>query len=713
METHIKYCESKITKVVVYVTGAVIFRELVLPELPEERVELVVMGVTPLAEDGSVRASVVGDREVIGVHTRLVLPEPGAVPNELLLRIADYQRELYGLSLKEEHLEELISDLNNISFDLRLSGRRRKIMPHNRIGDALAISNLIDDKVSQTEDRLVAVKQKQTQIQIKLEAAKVEELQTGSVSAATPTKEFRVFLGPSSQQCEELVVSYIVEAARWWPAYTARLFEQGSKADFSMEPFVAQATMEDWAGVEISLCTADLTRELRLPELSSLRIGKSRPSKKRGYRPPPEGLNSLFAPYDEIMGNVDRTDYGIVSTSATAPLCEPEPCSEEFYAKTDKPMKQFRDNKKKGKKIKPKVSYAASEASFGGGKGEIEELIDDVACYSADSWDEAPEPEMRTRAGFVPMASAQRKSSGLNFVSGFLPSSKPSTGRREPAPPPVEAEPADGWLDFDALVLAEIESSSRGKLIRIPRATTGVVAEALSKLEQISPPAQTSDPQSSRGKFSFLFDAGGNVDILDNGATHRILLSCETCEVTTNFRTAPVFSEDVFREVLIRNPFDAPLLAGPVDVFINGELTITSEIETVDRGGELVFGLGVEEHLRVARNVRVKEETRGLISSKAGVVHQISLELSSALGYDATLHLVERIPVTDDKEVEVRLLKTTPKPSEYEQLDRGNPVRGGLLWEMVIPPGEKRTVNYDYEILLSAKREIIGGNRRG
>ncbi len=86
--------------------------------------------------------------------------------------------------------------------------------------------------------------------------------------------------------------------------------------------------------------------------------------------------------------------------------------------------------------------------------------------------------------------------------------------------------------------------------------------------------------------------------------------------------------------------------------------------------------------------------------------------MSSALGQQAALEILERLPVSDDKSVTVELIAARPEPREYTQAERGAAVRGGMVWRLLLPTGGKAKVEYSYRITFPGKTEIVGGNRR-
>jgi uncharacterized protein (TIGR02231 family) len=174
----------------------------------------------------------------------------------------------------------------------------------------------------------------------------------------------------------------------------------------------------------------------------------------------------------------------------------------------------------------------------------------------------------------------------------------------------------------------------------------------------------------------------------------------------------PRESPDVYREVTMTNPFDLPMMPGPVDVFVDGALVTTSPTGVVGVGGKIALGLGVEDRVRVARNARVAEASAGLLGGKTAVEHVVTIELASALGAPVIVDVLDRVPVSDDKDVEVELRAAQPKPEKYAQEERGAPVRGGQRWRVEVPAAGKARVEFAYRVTLPAKSELRGGNRR-
>jgi uncharacterized protein (TIGR02231 family) len=290
-------------------------------------------------------------------------------------------------------------------------------------------------------------------------------------------------------------------------------------------------------------------------------------------------------------------------------------------------------------------------------------------------------------------------------------------GSRAEAAAPQAIEPDEAWLDFDALTigdpLAPSNRGRRGHLARDPSGNTGSrAAAARAVIEALGPPPEALDPLHTRGRFDHRYDAEGSADVPSSGLPHRVTIGSAEGEARPRFVAVPREAAEVYREAEIPNPFAAPLLSGPVEVFLDGALLTTSSLDFIDRGGKMRLGLGVEERLRVARNARVEEGSAGLLGGSTTVDHHVTIDVASSLGHPVGVDVLDRIPVTNDKDIDIKLVSSKPSAAKYSQSEKGIPVRGGLSWNITVSPGEKQRIEITYRVTLPARNELVGGNRR-
>jgi uncharacterized protein (TIGR02231 family) len=213
--------------------------------------------------------------------------------------------------------------------------------------------------------------------------------------------------------------------------------------------------------------------------------------------------------------------------------------------------------------------------------------------------------------------------------------------------------------------------------------------------------------------FDHRYEGTSRVEVRSDGALHRVSVAQADGHSKPRFRCVAKEAAEVYREAEVQNPFDAPLLGGPAEVFLDDALIARAEVTPGDRGSAIALGLGLEERVRVARNAKVHESSAGLLGGTTQVDHTVTIELSSSLGEAIAVEVIDRVPTAKKgDEIEVALLSSKPKAQPYTQAERGAPMDGGLKWLVELAAGSKVSLEFAYRITFSSKLEIEGGNRR-
>jgi hypothetical protein len=682
-------CQHALQHVTVYARGATVTRRVLLPaDLPLDEITLSIAPVTPRLLLGSLRATATGDRAVLGLSSRPLLPARPPAPSDLAAQQESLDRQLQHHQRLLERAQARLQALQGASLQTRRLRPSLRQAPLQALQGAIGASALLLDLQGAAQQEIHHLQTQIERLKIDLQAARLASRGDLPALDQQPARELLLQLAPGDH-LDMLEISYDVEAARWWPAYSARLGAHGEPATLSLEAFVAQDSGESWADVALWLCTADQSSAVDLPRLPSLRLGRRQAPPTRGYRPSPEGLDALFADWSAARQDAapppprpaeppaPEAAFAAPAWQVLSGAGPPQPIG--AAAPAPEVMRAAAPPPKGGVPL-PQMARARLESASLFSKKVARDALDDVLIADKD----------------------QDESDGFGGEGGG----------GAPAPAPAALEPAEGWRDLRDLILPDPAAAARpGRLQRRPQEPS-VGADAARRLAQRPDPEHCADPLRARGLFDHRYEALGQVEVPANGAPTRVHLRDATAQARQLLRAAPLVEDRVYREVELDNPFDAPLLAGPIDIFVDGALLRTSPFPAVDRGGRVRFGLGVEERVRVARNARVEESSQGLIINTTHVEHHIQIEVASALPFDAQLELLDRVPVTDEKDLEVTLGRQEPRAERYEQVELGRPVRGGLRWSLPLPAGQKRAVQFSYSLKMPAKSEIQGGNRR-
>ena len=274
-------------------------------------------------------------------------------------------------------------------------------------------------------------------------------------------------------------------------------------------------------------------------------------------------------------------------------------------------------------------------------------------------------------------------------------------------------------LDYGNLRMAEPKSAQRGTLVPSrPRLDVDLatrVETGIALIDQLPlPPGHVGDWAHN---YDYAFASDGKVEIKSDATWHSIALTSRTGTAAIRHVAVPREQADVFRVAAITNPFDGPLLPGPIDVYDRGQFLVTSEVDYTPPGGSVDIGLGVDPAVKIARNAEFHEEAIGMLRGGLRLVHAITIDVENLAQRPIELEVRERVPVTreGDDDVEVSLGKVDP-PWERFTPDTDAPretrLRGGYRWQLKLPATSKQLLRAAYEVKIAGKHELVGGNRR-
>jgi hypothetical protein len=692
-------CESSITHVHVFARGARVTRRAVpTGAVADGEVTLALDGLPTLAAPGSFRVSLppeAAGRALVLVRSTLVVPAGGSLLGRSLEAVRELERRIRRIDRRAGLAHRRRDAITSARLDPEVRANRapddpRSALPRTR--ETLAAQAMLAALAADLDARLDALHRERHGLARALEGARAEAAQARSselVGAGRPTRRALITVrgdGP----LPHLDVTYAVDAARWWPVYTLRIRDHARAATWISEALVAQRSGEDWRDARVELSTANMLFDARMPTLPSMRFGRAQPAPKPAFRPPPAGVDAMFGGFDRAFAAPT-----VAAAPPPPPPAEPEWQVDALLAEGAAAMDY--DEAVEATRSRAPVPQQEQRGGYGGAPG---------APAAASPM--VPPPQAMRRSVPLPK-SAGLLAGAMSFGAGGGGAS--SDGAQPPEP---VLEPSDAWLDYDGLTMgAPADGRRRGRLGRDDGGQWRRDRDAAVGALDAAAPTGTRDPLASRGMFDHRYRAEGLAEVPSDGLTHRVPLGSGDATPTVRWRVIACERADVYREVELRNPFDAPLLAGPVDVYVDGSLLVVASIEHIDRGGALRVGMGVDDRLRAARNVRAKEDTAGLLGGDTVIDHVVTIELSSALGSPALVELIDRLPVTDDRSVEVTPKGARPEPERFTQAERGAAVRGGLRWEVIVPAGGRASVEFGYRLTIPTKNELVGGNRRG
>ncbi len=748
---------SRIETVTLYQAGASVRRlaEVTCPQgqLPQE-VELA--GLPLSLVDANVRVRVVSVQpavEVVAGAVRLGLhvPPRGAPPEAP--DVAELRQARQALAVAVDALNTLegeVSLLRALPVPERPTGEDGKPPPPSPMLARLALEQVADEGIAARITRIRALRaQVETLSETVADQQRKVALATDSRKARPDelTRSITVRLvAPAGVRVEQLTleVEYFVRAARWAPAYQCRMSRDCTKAELHLRAMVWQRSGEDWTRARLWLSTAQPLQWTELPELSALRIGKAQPPPpaRAGFRPPPTGADLLFADHDTGLSVANAQRPVIPSWQPPAleglePLPELPAAAEGFGSFSQRAASSgaVNDDDGSGDKVSMMADMAMEEEAapepMTPPRMQAEMARRSVA--SGPPMRPPPMPSMAPPApapAAAPMRVMAKKSAAP--ARGMAMEKERSMSRDEASlGEEGEVETAvPGYLQLE--LGAPVQAGLRARLHPVDQAAEAFASlaqrgalvefDALARLREAAatgfqeppPLGYRSGLSDLSGSFDFVYRTEARVDVPSDGGWHSVPVHQRSATANVLYVAVPREDSHVYREAMVKNPLPAPMLSGPVDVYVADEYVLSTTLPTVAPGGDFKLGLGVEQAIKVARNTRFSEKRSGeKVVAMQDLQHDIEIELSNRLDREVKCEVRERIPQpAPDAEVVVEEADVKPAWETYTQAERRQVLEGGRKWTVTLKSGQTQALSARYVVKLYANNELVGGNRR-
>ena len=664
--------ELPIVRVSVHPDGAIVHRR---GTAPVQSGRIVVGGLPVLLDPGSLRAGVEGAR-LLAARAGLDLPledRGEAVPQEealLALRV-----RLERVRVEHAHLEAVRSWLGAIEPGYDPEGSALTAAALLRWAD---LDAGLTDWRAELDERLAELTERR--VALELEEAHLEAVLASSSTEArwrrwSPSRRVELQVDGDDGAVVEATVSYAIPGARWSPAYSIDFDRDLARGRLAVRALVGQATGEDWSEVALTLSTAPCARRVELP---ALRLGTRSPERAGGWRPLPDDLEGLF-PESPARPSVSLQLHD---------SDEDDLALEEPVLEASKPAP---DRARVGAPPPPAPVMAAP--------GALRSSL-------------PPSPQTLVR---------KRKERRSDDAGG---------GAVRPAKAPSRTGVRDEQLDYGSLRLAgpDAPRGSRGRL---------QAEDTSDRLAELDDAARSSwrrvlvvreqEVRELKGRrfpphhvlpgpiegHDVVHVAPGSASIPSDGRFHAIAVSTEELTARIRFHAVPRYEAAVFREVVASLPRAGALLPGPLEATIEGDLVLTTRFAGAAGDQEIRFGLGREEGLTVARNVRYHEESAGLLGGSRRFTTTLEVQLASALEREVEVELFERVPVSTGSDLSFELVEQHPPAERWEGQTDGRTLKGGRRQRVRVPAGAQTTAVLGYAFTVSNREELSGGDRRG
>ena len=717
------------------------------------------MGSLPLSVDpGSLRVTVQG-AELCSVRLDLEIPtpppatdpSPSQVEKEIETELRRVEAHIAALQVERQAAVQLAPGWDP----------EGAVPPADRVSRWAELERVVGPWLERVDGSLREARRKREEL-----SRRLHELAQATAKDATtewdhwqPTQ--MVVLSVKGEGSAQVEITYRVAGARWSPAYVLDTDAGLRTGSLVMRALVSQHSGEDWSGVELWLASASSLRAVELPELLPFRMGAAPPLPPVSWRAFPADFDALFSmgepePQLDDLTNRPRVstwsdDLDLSSTDDDAPAFagagplveeghDPESWAVDGLIEED--LDQLAAGHD-GTEEHTAPNHGPPPADPAGVDIDMEDTnkrfaVPSVAVQSAAEMSDMQETAIASVADQVtelegrapPQPSASPIQAAIEPVTPPLPPLPAEVPRPAPVPVLVAAGPL---LEFSRLRLGtHLEPDEvRGRLIPaddearlVEEGVSVTAAERLRKyraevehqqhaLLAQALPVHHAEPRSVDG-VDVSYQVESAVDLPSDLRPRWVAVFNQTLDLEMRYTAVPRSDLRAYRKLRAPLVQDAPLLGGPIQVYVDGSLeaTVAWDGSAAHRGLEL--SLGTEERITVARSVKYREEKLEAPSGARNFHTTVDVRVTSSLAQDVSVQLIERVPVpAEGNGPEVEITTSTPIARPYLGEPNGPVLQGAKVQTLDVPAeGEARAV-LGYVIGLRTGQEIEGGDRRG
>ncbi len=198
---------------------------------------------------------------------------------------------------------------------------------------------------------------------------------------------------------------------------------------------------------------------------------------------------------------------------------------------------------------------------------------------------------------------------------------------------------------------------------------------------------------------TFNLDGGGNIP--SDGAPHKTTIFQDDYPCRFSYITMPRLVSFAYLQAKVKNnPNGATLLPGKANIFRDNIFIGTSELENTVPGEEFKLNLGIDEGLKIERDLVEREVDKKFIGNINKITYAYRLQISNLLDTEANLELIEQLPVSRNEQIKVRLNRTNPQIQPGEM--------GTLQWNSTLAPQEKQEIYYQFTVEYPPQLTVMG-----
>lgn len=234
-------------------------------------------------------------------------------------------------------------------------------------------------------------------------------------------------------------------------------------------------------------------------------------------------------------------------------------------------------------------------------------------------------------------------------------------------------------------------SSGRDEMAGMPFAgmTPAFEESMLMAGEQLKAEIATAEVYKQGRVVNFGISSGGNIP--SDGTPHKTTIFNEDYPYKADYIAMPRLVSMAYLQATITNPLTGvTLLAGNANIFRDNTFVGTTEIENIAPGQDFKIDLGIDETLKIERDLVERQVDKKLIGNNRRTTYAYRLVITNLRDRISTLTLTEQLPVSRNEQIKIRLTRSSPQIQSGEL--------GLLEWLLTLEPNSAQEIYYQFTV---------------
>jgi uncharacterized protein (TIGR02231 family) len=230
--------------------------------------------------------------------------------------------------------------------------------------------------------------------------------------------------------------------------------------------------------------------------------------------------------------------------------------------------------------------------------------------------------------------------------------------------------------------------------------TTNAAADTLGAAEERD--AEMARATIEAGATSASFKIAVASSVPSDNSPQKVPITSATLKASPEYLTVPKHLATAYLTAKVFNTSEFPLLAGAMNVFLDGTFVTTSALRTVMVGEKFDLALGADEGISVKhKRVNKFTEDTGLTNSGKRITYEYLITVQNNKRTTERVIVADQVPLSRNEKIVVKQL--APTPGELKPTDEGS-----LKWTLDLKPGEKRELTVKFAIEYPNDVQVTG-----